>query len=244
MPISGHGFQYEVEDRLKTSSWETYPEQSYLDDVELKPREVDIVAIKPFRNYNPRGNQLALVIECKYLKNDIHCFVRPNPKDEKAYFVDGFSKEVLFRDKSKFHYFRPDTVAVSIEEKTGKKDLLGGIWQSVKSLLYLRHKELLNKKGMFFPVVVYRGSTKFIDQNGTETQNLLFYFKHEYKMPYTDNAPETRNIYVDVIHENNLQTYLNDIYTPEMNYLMESIYFQEKISARRDNARIIRNPGV
>ena len=102
---SGHNFQYEIENRVKKCGWKTFPEESYIDNVELKPRSNDFIALQERVKTNPRGNQLALVVECKYLPSNVGVYTRQNPKDEEAYFIDGYNKIDLFQDKSKFHFF-------------------------------------------------------------------------------------------------------------------------------------------
>jgi hypothetical protein len=81
--VSGHKFQYEIEDRVRSSGWDISSNQSYIDNVELKPRDIDFVALQKRESHNPRGNQIALVVECKYLDYDVECYSRSNPNEER-----------------------------------------------------------------------------------------------------------------------------------------------------------------
>ena len=121
---SGHNFQYEIENRVKKCGWKTFPEESYIDNVELKPRSNDFIALQERVKTNPRGNQLALVVECKYLPSNVGVYTRQNPKDEEAYFIDGYNKIDLFQDKSKFHFFHFLNAVTNITREQDKKDNL------------------------------------------------------------------------------------------------------------------------
>ena len=68
---SGHNFHFDIEDRVKAKGWKIHSKVSYLDDVEQKPREIDFVAVQERESHNPRGNQVALVVECKYLNHEV-----------------------------------------------------------------------------------------------------------------------------------------------------------------------------
>ena len=240
--VSGIPFQYEIEERVRKNGWETVPEQSYMDNVEEKPRPIDFVATVQARSHNPRGNQLALVVETKFLTHDVTVYVRENPKDKKAYFLDGFWSQDLDYTLNNFHFFNTSSVARNIDDGKEKKDtLFGAVSQASKALLYLRTKELLYKKGLFYPVVVYKGGT-VRDQNGIELQNTLYYQTYEWKNPETGKI-DSRALYVDIIHESNLVQCLDDFYKNEMKQLMELIYFQERIAeSRKQNQR--ENPGL
>jgi len=241
--ISGDEFKYQVEDRLKNIGWVTYPEQSYIDDIEPKQRTIDIVATKEVRSFNPRGNQIALVIECKYLDHDVSTHLRPNPVDKNAYFIDGHNKDELFIVPQKFHFLSTTKIAHDVNDQGNKKDsLYGAIMQASKALLYLRHEPLLYKKGLFIPVVFYRGSGKIKDQKGIELENLLVYRSHAWKNPKDQNV-ESRNLYVDVVHEKHLETYIRDICEKEMDTVMELAYFRHKMEENRKR-QPRSNPGL
>jgi len=245
---SGLDFQYKIEERVQAKGWDTFPEQSYIDDVELKPRDNDFIAIQEGTRTNPRGNQIALVVECKYLPSDVSVHMRPNPNQEDAYFLDGYSKIDLFRDKSRFHIFNAPKVATNIIKDSDKKDNLGSaIIQAIKALLYFRGSgRKLHAKGLFYPVVVYGGPGKIVDQDGTPLDNFLYYRSYEWKEPHSQDRAVTRYLYVDVIRENDLEHYLDDIFLPERNVVIGHDAFREMI-ARRDNIdrqfRRQQNPG-
>jgi len=74
---------------------------NYLDDVEQKPRGIDFVAVQQRESHNPHGNQLALVVEGKYLADDARFRFRDSPKNHEAYFFDGYNMNEVFLDKSK-----------------------------------------------------------------------------------------------------------------------------------------------
>ncbi|MFA6338689.1 MAG: hypothetical protein WCW87_01340 [Candidatus Paceibacterota bacterium] len=248
----GYEFQYEIEDRIRKNGFEVFSEQNYIDDVELKPRDIDIVAIQKKESSNPRGNQLSLVIECKYLDQDFTCYSRPNPKDERVYFIDGYNIQNL-HDKSRFHFFNIDPVIKNInltknkdedenessKRKNSKNNLLGAIMQLIKALLYLRgNSRILHTKGLFYSLVVYKGPGKIIDQDGNELKNFLYYRNYEWKEPYTDENVISRNIYVDVIHESHLEEYLDRIFKIEMDYLMDYVFFEKRMHENKAQERI------
>lgn len=108
--------------------------------------------------------------------------------------------------------------------------------------MYLRQgSQMLYTKGIFYPVVVYRGTGKLSDQEGNQIQDALYY--HEY--PWRDQKTQvttTRGPYIDIIHESNLEKYLDDVFKKEMDELMGYVFFQNKMrenesreSARRNN---------
>lgn len=228
---SGHNFQYQIEDRVKNYGFETYAEESYMDDAELKSRKIDFVATEQRESHNPRGNQLALVVECKYLPEDVECYSRPNPQDEDAYFIDGYLKEKLNKDA--FHFFRIENVIKNINPNP-RADLYGATYQAYKALLYLRGSgRILDKKGLFFPVVVYGGPGKIINQEGKELENAVYFTKHEWKQPHTQDKAVSRSLYVDIIHEKNLEVYLERMYKMEMNAVMGHVHFEEMMEQKR-----------
>ena len=232
--ISGHNFHFEIEDRIKAKKWDTVSKQSYLDDVELRPREIDFIASQNRESYNPRGNKVALVVECKYLNHNTTFYFRPNPKDHNAYFLDGYPKEELFRGESKFHFFTPEKVAVSIDsDAMGKDSMYEAIMQASKGLLYLRSSpQMLCTKGLFYPVVVYKGPGKICDQDGNPVKDILYYHQYSWRDPKTQDIT-TRSLYVDIIHESDLEKYLDDVFKKEMNRLMDHVSFQRQMEEQR-----------
>ena len=241
--ISGHAFQYETEDRFRNNGWEVSSEQSYLDDVELKPRKIDFVAWQKRESYNPRGNQLALVAECKYIHHDVKFWVRQNPKDKKVYFVDGYNTERLFLNGGDFHFFTTAKVAMNMEEDTKKKDTLyEAIMQTTKALLYLRQSpQMLYTKGLFYPIVVYKSNRKMSDQDGNELKNILYYHNYEWRDPKTQDIA-SRSLYVNIIHESNLEKFLKDIFKREMDTLMNHVFFNKKM--QENKVKNYNNPGL
>ncbi len=223
---SGHNFHFEIEDRAKAKGWKIHSKVSYLDDVEQKPREVDFVAIQERESYNHRGNQVAIVVECKYLNHDVKFWLRDNPKNHSAYFIDGYIADDFFLDDGRFHFFSPTKVAVTIEETAKKDKMYEAIMQASKGLLFLRQSpQILYTKGLFYPVVVYKGTGKLSDQVGNQMQDALYY--HEY--PWRDQRTQsttTRGLYVDIIHESNLEKYLDNVFKKEMDELMSYVSFQ------------------
>jgi hypothetical protein len=239
---SGHDFHFDIEDRVKAKSWAVHSKPNYLDDVELKPREIDFIASQQRESYNPHGNQVALVVECKYLNHDVEFWLRENPKNHGAYFVDGYPKEKLFVDDTKYHFFSPPKVAVTLQEKTqDKKDkMYEAIMQASKALLYFRQDpdKILYTKGLFYPVVVYKGPGKLLDRDGNQLQDALYYHEYLWQDSKTQVAT-TRALYVDIIHESSLERYLDDIFKEEMDELMRCIFFENKMreNKSRENKR-------
>ena len=236
--ISGHNFHFEIEDRIKAKKWDTVSKQSYLDDVELRPREIDFIASQNRESYNPRGNKVALVVECKYLNHNTTFYFRPNPKDHNAYFLDGYPKEELFRGESKFHFFTPEKVAVSIDsDAMGKDSMYEAIMQASKALMYLRQGgQLLYTKGLFYPLVVYKGTGKISDQDGNELKDILYYHRYEWRDTKTQDTA-TRSLYVNIIHESNVENYLDNVFKREMDNLMEHIFFRNKMQEKNSKPR-------
>ena len=235
---SGHDFQYRIEDKVKALGFETFPEESYMDDVELKPRKIDFVATQQRESHNPRGNQLALVVECKYLTQDVECYTRPNPFDEDAYFIDGYAKQNL--DRNRFHFLTIGKVIVNIKQEKSA-DLYGATYQASKALLYLRGSQrILDKKGLFFPVVVYGGPGKIVDQDGKKLTSAVYFTKYEWKQPHTQDRAVSRSLYVDIIHESEMEAFLENIHKREMDAVMGLVRFEEamaekKVGERREN---------
>ncbi len=228
--FSGHNFQFDVEDRVKAKGWRTHPEVSYLDDVEQKSRGIDFVAVQNRESHNPRGNQIALVVECKYLEHEVKFWFRDNPKNHGAYFFDGYNMGDLFIDESRWHFFASTKVAVSLEENTGKKDkMYEAIMQASKALMFLRQsQQILNTKGLFYPVVVYEGPGKLTDQDGNKIKNVLYYHEYQWKDQGTQ-AVNTRSLYVNIIHESEFEDYLDNVFKKEMDQLMSHISFQNRM---------------
>jgi len=244
---SGHNFHFNIEDRVKVKNWKIYSKVSYFDDVEQKPREIDFVAVQERESHNPRGNQVALVVECKYLNHDVKFWLRDNPKNHKAYFICGYIADDFFLNDSRFHFFSPARVSVTLDENAGKDKMYEAIMQASKGLMYLRQgSKMLCTKGLFYPVVVYKGTGKLFDQNGNQIQNALYY--HEY--PWRDQETQsitTRWLYVDIIHESNLENYLDNVFKKEMDELMGYVSFQNRMrenEARESAKRNRTNPAL
>lgn len=229
---SGHNFHFGIEDRVQAKGWIIHSKVSYLDDVELKPREIDFVAVQQRESHNPRGNQVAIVVECKYLNYDVKFWLRDNPKNHEAYFIDGFSTDELFLNENKYHYFSPAKVAVALEEaKKGR--IYEAIMQASKGLMYLRQsQQILCTKGLFYPVVVYKGPEKLYDQDSNQLQDVLYYHEYPWRDQKTQNTT-THALYVDIIHESNLERYLDDVFKKEMDELMRYVFFQNRVRENR-----------
>lgn len=235
---SGHNFHFDIEDRVKAKGWTINSKVSYLDDVEQKPREIDFVAVQQRESHNPRGNQVALVVECKYLGHDVKFWFRDNPKNHRAYFFDGYDMDELFIDESKWHFFPPTKVARDLEERTEKKNnMREAIMQASKALMFLRQgQQMLYTKGLFYPVVVYKCSGKLTDQDGNEVKNVLYYHEYPWREQKTLDV-NTRGLYVNIIHESDLENYLDNIFKKEMDNLMDYVFFQNRM--RENKAREI-----
>lgn len=227
---SGYSFHYEIEDRVKNNGWKINSEQSYFDDVEQKSRKVDFVASQQRESNNPRGNQVALIVECKFIDHDVKFWFRDNPKNHNAYFIDGYNMERLLLGESRFHFFTPMKIAVNLEEHTTKKDTMyEAIMQASKGSMYLRQSpQILCTKGLFYPVVVYKGQGKMSDQEGNHIKDILYFHQYEWRDPKTQNIT-TRSLYVDIIHESSLEKYLDDVFKKEMDHLMNFVFFNRKI---------------
>lgn len=245
--LSGHNFHFDLEDRVKAKGWKIHSKVSYLDDVEQKPREIDFVATQHRESHNPRGNQVAVVVECKYLNHDVKFWLRDNPKNHKAYFIDGYIADDFFLNDGRFHFFSPAKVAVTLEEDAKKDKMYEAIMQASKSLMFLRQSpQILYTKGLFYPIVVYKGNGELLDQDGNQIQNVLYY--HEY--PWRDQKTQsttTRGLYVDIIHESNLEKYLDEVFKKEMDDLMSYVFFQNRMEENkaREGARRNRiNPAL
>lgn len=238
--LSGHNFHFDIEDRVKANGWGIRSKVSYLDDVEQKPREIDFVAVQERESHNPRGNKVALVVECKYLGHDIKFWFRDNPKNHRAYFFDGCNMDTLFIDESKWHFFPPIKVARDLEERTEKKNnMREAIMQASKALMFLRQgQQMLYTKGLFYPVVVYKGSGKLTDQDGNEVKNVLYYHEYSWREQKTLDV-NTRGLYVNIIHESDLENYLDNVFKKEMDNLMGYVFFQNKMreNEARESAR-------
>jgi hypothetical protein len=234
---TGIPFQYEIEDRLKKIGWKTISEQSYLDDVEKKPRPIDIVATQEVPRFKARGTQLALVIETKHISDQSGVYMRDNPMDTTSYMRDGYWSRDFETAFNGFHHLTAPQVARHIPGS----ELYGAVCQSVKALLYLRTKPLLNQAGLFYPVVVYKGG-KIADQNGTVHKNLLYYQTYEWVNPETSEI-SSRALYVDIIHESALEDYIENVYKKEFATLMNVIFFHQRMAEnnrerfRRDQER-------
>ena len=104
--------------------------------------------------------------------------------------------------------------------------------QASKALMFLRQsQQMLYTKGLFYPIVVYKGSGKLTDQDGNEVKNVLYY--HEY--PWRDQKTHDvsiRPLYVNIIHESGLEDYLDNVFKKEMDSLMGYVFFQNRM---RDN---------
>ena len=243
---SGHNFHFDIEDRVKAKGWKIHSKINYLDDVEQKPREIDFVAVQERESRNPHGNQLALVVECKYLGHDAKFWFRDNSKNHRTYFFDGYNMDNLFLDENRWHFFTPQKVAVSLEENTGKDKMYEAIMQASKALMFLRQgQQMLYTKGLFYPVVVYRGSGKLTDQNGEEVKNVLYYHEYLWRDQKTNDV-NTRPLYVNIIHESDLENYLDNVFKKEMDNLMGYVFFQNRMreNEARENAKRNRNNPV
>lgn len=240
---SGHNFHFDIEDRVKAKGWGVNSKVSYLDDVEQKPREIDFVATQQRESHNHRGNQIALVVECKYLNHDVSFWFRDNPKNHTAYFFDGYNMDELFLDESNWHFFSPAKVAVSFEENEKKNKMYEAIMQASKALMFLRQgQQMLYTKGLFYPIVVYKGSGKLTDQDGNEVKNVLYYHEYPWRDPKTQDV-NTRALYVNIIHESDLESYLDDVFKKEMDNLMGYVFFKNRMQENRVRQEK-RNPAI
>lgn len=116
------------------------------------------------------------------------------------------------------------------------------IMQASKALMFLRQgQQMLFTKGLFYPVVVYKGECKLTDQNEIEMKNILYYHEYQWRDLKTNNV-NTCSLYVNIIHETALEEYLSNVFKKEMDNLMSHVSFRNKMrdnnireSARRKN---------
>src|SRR3989344_3305162 len=229
--VSGYPFQEEVENRFKAFGFKTITDQSYRDDSEEKSRSIDLIAIQECQTRNSGELQLSLVVETKYLTGDVTVRLRENPKNYEAYFIDRFYPTDLELHLKGFHFLEQKDVTFSIEEGSDKKrNLFAAVNQSMKALQYLRMRQLLNRGGLFYPLVVYKGAN-IVDQRGLTISNVLYYQTTEWRDPGTD-AILSRALYVDIIHETNLEAYL-DMYKKEMDRLLNMVRFYERMQQKK-----------
>jgi hypothetical protein len=218
--IPGYDLELKTEKLISENGWETKSGVNYFDNEEEKNREIDIICSQKMSGLNPRGEKIALIVECKYLGSDQYVvYSRNNPKDRSAYFTDGYNTEEIFNDNGNYHYLSTEKVVRNIDKTDNKRNnLYKSIMQSIKAMMSLREgRQILNTKGLFYPVVVYRGEDVIFDEDGNKLKNFLYYCNYQWKNQ-EDGSIINRNIYVDVIHETALENYLN-IFKKEKNYL-------------------------
>jgi hypothetical protein len=275
---SGNNLHLEITETLKEKGWDTDISFYYCDDLTNKPREIDIIARKRipiFEDKNPEiikkyNFSVFLFLECKNFQNQISFRVIDNSFNISKSAIGSQTKnlniELILKEtelKNKHHYLINKNVAKlydvpykgkkekKIDEKLDKQ-IFESITQPIKSLIFFKKEENISK-GVFYPMVIYRGIPGFyIIKKSKNTEknldklkpikNLIFGLKYSYRKIIGGVAGvfyQTSNFLIDFVHQDELEKFLQKIEENEIpeirKYLLtEGNKWKEEYSTRSD----------
>jgi len=275
---SGNNLHLEIVETLKDKGWDIDISAYYCDDITNKPREIDIVAKKRipiFKDKNPEiikkyNFPIFLFLECKNFQNQIAFRVVDSLFDISKSAINSqtknFNIEQILNEtelKNKHHYLVNKKVAKlydvpykSLKKKKIDERLDGQIFESItqpiKSLIFFTREGDISK-GVFYPVVIYRGIPGFyIIEKGKNTdrnldklkpvKNLIFGLKYSYREIIGGVAGafyRTSNFLIDFVHQNEFEKFLQSIEENEITeikkYLLDAgNKWKEENSTRSD----------
>lgn len=159
---SGHNLHLEIAELLRSMEWQVEISPYYCDDMENKPREVDIIATKSvFSSF-----KIFLFIECKRFNKEVVFWLEKNNKQKALDAVNGSIVDIdIGLNTNSFaenhHYSKISRIAKLFEtkensKKSNKDIIFDAFTQSIKSLIFFRENHRVTYgKGLYYPVVVY-----------------------------------------------------------------------------------------
>jgi len=246
---SGNNLHIDTVDLLERMQWDVDLSSYYYDDTANKPREIDIIAQKNVEVIDDPEKgvisqfKLFLFIECKYFKNEVAFWMRPNREGEAKEAmiieairsVDEWDKKLILEEEGLFrehHYLREGFIGKLYDSKN-EKPIFDALTQPIKSLTFF--KERRAEKGIYYPIVVYSGiegiyaiKRKGADLDKLEPKKeLIFGLNYSYRS-VVDNKLKTNHFYIDFIHQGGLGDFVEEIIRGESSELQKYLFWKAK----------------
>ncbi len=234
---SGNNFHCRVLNEFRSKGWETLVSPYYMDAVNNKPREIDLLVEKAYKFSDHMLDiygtlNVKLFIECKYIKQGVvFWFDKKDIEATKHWLLQHTS----FRENNVFinehSYLMKNEMVAKLYKSNNKPNLeydpiYKALNQCLHSIVYMRTKRSIirstNKRFdnllelLSLPVIVFNDFDDFyrIDMNDQATpQKISDNFQLEVNYAYIDTSGNSRNKYflIDVIDFNRLDSYLETI---------------------------------
>jgi len=211
---SGNNFHCQVVDFLRKRGWTVLISPYYNDNLTDKPREIDIVAEKPFSMKDSWGSgflgtlNFKLFIECKYINKEVIFWFDEKDKEKaiKRIMHDtGLEPPSRNNAINNHHYLKNDKVAKlfsSGQDKTPDNELIyKAINQSLNAMVYYKSSgSILSKrrehikKIVNYPLILCNAFDKFYKVNigANNHSKIEDNFQLEINYAYLDKDKDSR----------------------------------------------------
>ena len=268
---SGNSFHSRVVNKLRDEGWSVLVSPHYSDNFTDKPREIDIIAEKKFDVsdfiYDWLGTlNIRLVIECKYINNDI-VFWFEGKNISRA--VERIMRDTGMENPSrnigiqKHHYYADTPVAkLSTSNKGSNEDnevISKAINQVLNATIYYRNHSNLKivetKDGYIdrvikrvpYPLIVVNSFDNFHSTSMSgdgKAKPITVPFALEVNYAYTDKDRNSFNEYflIDVVSFDKLSDFLTEkIEKMDVSTILEKIIWDKRMETSRQQNRGLGN---
>jgi len=253
---SGHSFHVRIIQLLRNLRWEVLVSPYYNDSFTEKPREIDIIAQKPFPIHEITNEVLEIIyvrlfIECKYITEEtIFWFDHRNESEARKKVFSMTRLDPRNFTDSGHHYLSTANVAklFASEKKRGEESepiakainqvLNGLIYHREDSDLFPQHSGYAHRKTILpYPLVVCNSFDKLFSVSISDAENIIGKIKDPFQLEVNyayKEAARSRNEFflIDVIDENHLEGSL-EIFKREAGSIGDSILFEYRSGARK-----------
>ena len=245
---SGNEFHYQVVSFLREAGWTVLISPYYNDNITAKPREIDIVAEKPFVIKEHFGNFLGTLnikffVECKYINREIVFWFDDKDK-EKA--VKRIMRDVGLKSPdenstiNKHHYLKDNKVAKLFSSNPNKlldnELIYKAINQSLNAMVYYKNSgSMLSDRRQYiekivsYPLIICNTFNKFykVDVGNNSYSKIDDNFQLEINYAYLDRNKDSQRDYflIDIVDfsNNRFDNFLKDLEDNDIKIIKERV---------------------
>lgn len=229
---SGNSFHCKVANYLKEKGWDTLVSPYYMDNASNKPREIDLIAEKPWETARERKERhgtinIKLFIECKYISHkNVFWFANKDIVSAKKWVTSNtpLTENKIFTDQH--HYLTPNQKVAKLFASKNKPNnenevIYKALNQSLNAMVYLRGRESIIPrvpscnilKTVELPVILCNSFDNFyrVEMEGSSSpQKITDNFQLEINYAYLDYQGNRKSEYflLDVVDFNNFDKFL------------------------------------
>jgi hypothetical protein len=242
----GNDFQYKVKKMLSDAEWNARMSPYYNDSFSAKPREIDIIAEKPFLSISESLYQgtviVRLFIECKYIAEPTTFWFENRNLDKAKKVVDSMrvfhevDKNSYVADK---HHYLSDSLIAKLYKTEGKNfdgdPIYKAMTQCLNATIYYRdHPTDLMKnynhqavKELNYSVIICNSFEKFLKKDtvaNSAAYPITESFQLEVDYAYTAKDVQLEELfYIDILNIDNFEDFEKKILIEEVGLVRQKM---------------------